>query len=145
MLLDTVRQDDTGLAGKLSPGGLVRLAHKAATRLGWGVADQAMSSISNFAVNIYIARTLGAVEYGGFALAYVTYGFALNASRGLGTDPLLVRFSGTDLPTWKRAVARCTGTATVMGLVMGSLALVVSMFLHGTTGMGFLALGLTLP
>jgi O-antigen/teichoic acid export membrane protein len=122
-----------------------RLLRQASRRLSWGVADQAMSSISNFAVNIYIARTLGAVQYGAFALAYVTYGFALNASRGLGTDPLLVRFSGTDLPTWKRAVARCTGTATVMGLVMGALALVVSMFLHGTTGMAFLALGLTLP
>ena len=122
-----------------------RLVRQASRRLSWGVADQAMSSISNFAVNIYIARTLGAVQYGAFALAYVTYGFALNASRGLGTDPLLVRFSGTDLPTWKRAVARCTGTATVMGLAMGALALVVSMFLHGTTGMAFLALGLTLP
>lgn len=122
-----------------------RLIRQASRRLSWGVADQAMSSISNFAVNIYIARTLGAVQYGAFALAYVTYGFALNASRGLGTDPLLVRFSGTDLPTWKRAVARCTGTATVMGLLMGSLALVVSIFLHGTTGMAFLALGLTLP
>jgi O-antigen/teichoic acid export membrane protein len=122
-----------------------RLVRQASRRLSWGVADQAMSSISNFAVNIYIARTLGAVQYGAFALAYVTYGFALNASRGLGTDPLLVRFSGTDLPTWKRAVARCTGTATVMGLVMGAVALVVSMFLHGTTGMAFLALGLTLP
>ena len=63
-----------------------------------------MSSISNFAVNIYIARTLGSVQYGAFSLAYVTYGFALNASRGLATDPLLVRFSGTDLPTWRRAV-----------------------------------------
>jgi hypothetical protein len=48
-----------------------------------------MSSLSNFAVNIYIARTLGAAQYGAFALAYMTYGFALNASRGLGTDPLL--------------------------------------------------------
>ena len=56
-----------------------------------------MSSITNFAVNIYIARTLGAVQYGAFSLAYVTYAFALNASRGLATDPLLVRFSGTDL------------------------------------------------
>jgi O-antigen/teichoic acid export membrane protein len=122
-----------------------RLVRQATRRLSWGVADQAMSSISNFAVNIYIARTLGAVQYGAFALAYVTYGFALNASRGLGTDPLLVRFSGTDLPVWKRAVARCTGTATVMGLVMGAIALAVSMFLHGTTGLAFLALGLTLP
>lgn len=45
-----------------------------------------------------------------FALAYVTYGFALNAPRGLATDPLLVRFSGTDIPTWRRAVTKCTGS-----------------------------------
>jgi len=69
-----------------------------------------MSSISNFAVNIYIVHTLGAIQYGAFGLAYVTYGFALNVSRGLGTDPLLVRFSHTDLPTWRRAAADCTGT-----------------------------------
>ena len=60
-----------------------RLVRQASRRLSWGVADQAMSSVSNFAVNIYIARTLGAAQYGAFALAYVTYGFALNASRGL--------------------------------------------------------------
>ena len=48
--------------------------------MGWGVADQGMSSLTNFAVNIYIARELGAVEYGAFALAFVTYAFALNVS-----------------------------------------------------------------
>jgi O-antigen/teichoic acid export membrane protein len=128
------------------PGALSwRLVRKASQRLSWGVADQAMSSISNFAVNIYIARTLGATQYGAFALAYVTYGFALNASRGLGTDPLLVRFSATPLPTWRRAVTGCTGTATVVGLAIGALVLAASAMLHGTTGAAFLALGLTLP
>ena len=122
-----------------------RLVRQASRRLSWGVADQAMSSISNFAVNIYIARTLGAAQYGAFALAYVTYGFALNASRGLGTDPLLVRFSATPLPTWRRAVASCTGTAAVVGLVIGACTLAVGALLHGTAGMAFLALGLTLP
>ena len=123
MLFDTVRRGRSGcgsaggrpwLPWRLDQPGVLR-------RLGWGVADQAMSSISNFAVNIYIARTLGAVQYGAFGLAYVTYGFALNASRGLATDPLLVRFSGTDLPTWRRAVASCTGTAAVVGLAAGRL------------------------
>jgi O-antigen/teichoic acid export membrane protein len=104
-----------------------------------------MSSVSNFAVNIYIARTLGAVEYGAFGLAYVTYGFMLNASRGLATDPLLVRFSGTPLPTWRRAVAKCTGTATIVGLFAGVFVLVAAVLLNGTTGQAFLALGLTLP
>jgi len=122
--------------------GLVR---RAGRRLTWGVADQAMSSLSNFAVNIYIARTLGAAQYGAFALAFVTYGFALNASRGLGTDPLLVRFSGTPLPTWRRAVTSCTGTATVVGLTIGACIIATGALLHGTTGLAFLALGLTLP
>ena len=104
-----------------------------------------MSSLTNFAVSIYIARTLGAVQFGAFAFAYVTYGFALNASRGLATDPLLVRFSGTDLPTWRRAVAKCTGTATIVGLAAGACVLVAAALLSGTARLAFLALGLTLP
>ena len=145
MLLDTVRQSGTAAASKLSPAALLRLAQHAARRLGWGVADQAMSSISNFAVNIYIARTLGAVQYGAFALAYVTYGFALNASRGLATDPLLVRYSDAELGAWRRAVATCTGTAVTVGLAMGTCVLVTAGLLHGTARLAFLALGLTLP
>ncbi len=118
---------------------------QAGRRISWGVADQAMSSLSNFAVNIYIARTLGAVQYGAFSLAYVTYAFALNASRGLATDPLLVRFSATDLPIWRRAVARCTGTAIAVGIVIGTCVLAVTTVLSGPTRLAFLALGLTLP
>ena len=95
-----------------SPAALFRqLRSHAARRMGWGLADQIVSSLTNFAVSIYVVHSLGAAQFGAFSLAYVTYGFALNASRGLATDPLMVRFSGTDLPTWRRAVARCTGTA----------------------------------
>ena len=80
-----------------------------------------MSSLTNFAVAIFIARSLGAEQFGAFSLAYVTYSFVLNASRGLATDPLLVRFSGTDPPVWRRAVASCTGTATVVGCAAGKI------------------------
>ena len=114
-------------------------------RLSWGVADQIVSSLSNFAVGIYVVHTLGAVQFGAFSLAYVTYGFALNASRGLSTDPLMVRFSGTDLPTWRRAAAKCTGTALVVGLATGALVLGAALLLTGTAAESFLALGLTLP
>jgi O-antigen/teichoic acid export membrane protein len=114
-------------------------------RLSWGVADQAVSSLTNAAVSIYVARTLGAVQFGAFSLAYVTYSFALNASRGLATDPLMVRFSGTDLPTWRRAVASCTGTAATVGLVTGACVLAAAALLSGTTKVAFVALGLTLP
>jgi O-antigen/teichoic acid export membrane protein len=118
---------------------------KVARRFGWGLADQAMCSVSNAAVSFYVARELGATEFGAFSLAYVTYSFALTASRGLATDPFLVRFSGTDVATWRRAAAQCTGTALVTGLVSGSLALVAAAALQGAPKQAFLALGLTLP
>jgi O-antigen/teichoic acid export membrane protein len=122
-----------------------RLRSHAVRRLGWGVADQIVSSLTNFAVSIYVVHALGAVQFGAFSLAYVTYGFALNASRGLATDPLMVRFSGTDLPTWRRAVAGCTGTAVVVGLVIGACVLAAAAIFSGAAASGFLALGLTLP
>ena len=59
-----------------------RLITHAFRRLGWGVADQAVSSLTNFAVSIYVVHSLGATQFGAFSLAYVTYGFALNASGG---------------------------------------------------------------
>jgi O-antigen/teichoic acid export membrane protein len=122
-----------------------RLRSHAIRRMGWGVADQVVSSLTNFAVGIYVVHTLGAARFGAFSLAYVTYGFALNASRGLATGPFMVRFSGTHLPTWRRAVASCSGTAAVVGLALGALVIVVAAVLGGTAGSAFLALGLTLP
>lgn len=114
-------------------------------RLSWGVADQAMGALTNFLLSIYVVRTLGAVAFGAFSLAYVTYGFAINASRGISIDPLLIRFSGTDAPTWRRATAGCTGTALLVGLVCGVLAVGAGLAIGGTTGLAFLALGLVMP
>jgi len=104
-----------------------------------------MATLTNFLLSIFIARTLGASGFGAFSLAYVTYGFAINASRGLSIEPLLVRFSGTDLPRWKRATAGSTGTALLVGLATGTCALTAGALVGGTTGLAFLALGLTLP
>ncbi len=104
-----------------------------------------MCSVSNAAVSFYVARQLGATQFGAFSLAYVTYSFALTGSRGLATDSLLVRFSGTHLVTWRRAVAHCTGTALVTGLLTGACALIAAAVLGGAPGLAFLALGLMLP
>ena len=82
-----------------------------------------MSTLTNFLLSIFVARTLGATQFGAFSLAYLTFGFALNASRGLSIEPLLIRFSGTDLRTWRRATAGSTGTALLVGLASGVCAL----------------------
>ena len=118
---------------------------RALGRVGWGVADQAVSSLTNVAVSFYLVHTLAAAAFGAFSLAYVTYGFALNASRGLSTDPLMVRFSGAEVGRWRRAVAGATGTAIVVGLVAGLISIAAAFAIGGVTGTAFLALGLTLP
>ncbi|MER6287650.1 hypothetical protein [Streptomyces sviceus] len=114
-------------------------------RLSWGLADQAASSISNFAVGIYVARSLGVTAFGVFSLAWVTYGVVLNVSRGLSTDPLVVRFSGVPEASWRGAVARSTGTALGVGTSIGAVSLVVGLALGGRLGAAFACLGVMLP
>jgi O-antigen/teichoic acid export membrane protein len=114
-------------------------------RLGWGVADQALSSLTNFAVGIYVARTLGAEEFGAFSLAFATYLIVRNASQGLASDPLVVRYSGVDTMSWRSAVAKSTGMAITIGLLTGTACVVVGWYLGGSTGAAFLALGISLP
>jgi O-antigen/teichoic acid export membrane protein len=113
--------------------------------MGWGLLDQAVSSLTNFTVSFFLAHTLLPAQFGAFSLTYVTYGFALTASRGLSTDPLLVRYSGVEVSRWRRATGMAAGTALVLGLLFGSISLGVSFLLGGTAGQGFVALGLTLP
>jgi O-antigen/teichoic acid export membrane protein len=116
-----------------------------ASRLSWGVADQGVSSLTNFLLNVFVARMLGPSAFGAFTLAYVTYGVALNVSRAVSIEPLLVRFSGVSIPVWRRATSGSTGTALLVGLVTGICALVAGIVAGGTTGQAFIGLGLVLP
>jgi glycosyltransferase involved in cell wall biosynthesis len=116
-----------------------------AGRMSWGLADQALSSLTNFAVAIVVARSLGIEELGAFSIAFATYLIAINASRGLATDPLVVRYSGAELSSWRRAVGSATGTATAVGAAAGAGCVIAGLVLAGPTGPTLLALGLTLP
>src|SRR5262249_42290769 len=87
---------------------------------------------------------LGATQFGAFALAYLTFGFANNVSRGVSIEPMLVRFSGVGWK-WRRATGGCTGTALLVGLATRSLALIAGVLIGGTTGLAFVALGLMTP
>jgi hypothetical protein len=117
----------------------------AAARLGWGLADQAVSSITNLVLGIVVARSLAAAEFGAFTLAWVTYGVILNLSRGLATDPLTVRYSGPPDERWRSAVGRAASTATALGFVLGGVCLLVGLAMGGVVGSGFAALGVSVP
>jgi len=114
-------------------------------RLTWGLADQAVTILVSFLVGVVVARQLGALQFGAFSLAWVTYGVVLNISRGLGTDPLAVRFSGLERPVWRTAVAKSSGMAIVVGLGTGAICALVGLLLGGHAGQAFIALGIVLP
>jgi O-antigen/teichoic acid export membrane protein len=116
-----------------------------AGRLSWGFADQAVSSLTNFAIGIVVARSLGLEAFGIFSLAWVTYAVILNLSRGLATDPLMVRFSGVPSMSWRAAVRRSSGTALFIGIVLGGLSILAGLLLHGALGPALIALGIVLP
>ena len=116
-----------------------------ARRLSWGLGDQAVSSMSNFAVGVFVARELGVAAFGIFSLAWVTYGVVLNVSRGLATDPLVVRFSGVSTSDWRTATARAGGTAIAVGVAFGVVSALAGLAMGGTIGGAFVALGVVAP
>ncbi|CAN5895943.1 hypothetical protein BH23ACT10_BH23ACT10_07130 [soil metagenome] len=114
-------------------------------RAGWGVADQALSSLTNFAVGVFIARELGPAVFGAFSLMFATYLVVLNASRGMATDPLVVRFSDVSAASWRRACRAATMTSLLIGAVAGACCLLASLALDGQTGRAFTSLSVVLP
>jgi O-antigen/teichoic acid export membrane protein len=117
----------------------------AARRLAWGIADQALSSVTNFGLAVLAARTLSAQEFGAFTLAFTAYTFALGISRASASEPLVMRFSGETVAAWRRAVGLSAGAVLILGVVGGVSSLAVGLVAGGTLGEALIVSGLALP
>ena len=121
------------------------LLRKAARRFGWGVADQAISSLTNFLLAVVIARALGPTEFGAFNLAFTAYLVSMGVSRALTTEPLAVRFSTCSEREWRTGVTEATGTAAVVAFVSGAACLLVGALAEGPISDAFVPLGVVMP
>ena len=123
---------------------LRRLAGPAG-RASWGLADQGLSSLSNLAVGVVVARSSTVADFGIYALAFGGYTIALNVSRAVSTEPLAVRHSGDRTPEWQRAVRASTATALLTGLLAMVVGLAIAAF-PGVPSKGVLiAFAVTMP
>ena len=59
-------------------------------RASWGIADQALASVSNLGVNVLAARTLGTAAFGAFGLAFSVYLLLVGLLRGFLIEPFAV-------------------------------------------------------
>jgi len=114
-------------------------------RAGWGVADQGLSSLTNFLLGVLVARATNPVDFGAFSLVFATYAIALNVPRALASEPMTVRYSSASDETWRRGAAASTGTAVSIGVVLGAVCLGVGAMGGGAFGRGLLALGISMP
>ena len=61
---------------------------------GWGFADQAMSSLSNFGVGLVAARASTSEQFGAFSVAFATSVIGVGIARALVSEVYSVRYSG---------------------------------------------------
>jgi hypothetical protein len=116
-----------------------------AARMGWGLVDQALASVTNFALGVIVARSVGASGFGAFSIAFVTYLVALNLSRAVATQPLLIRYAAVGESEWRRGTSLATGAVIVVGAVIGACCVVAAVLARGQIGESLFAIGLTLP
>jgi O-antigen/teichoic acid export membrane protein len=118
---------------------------RVARRMGWGIGDQAFSSLTNFALGVTVARSLGPRDLGAFGLAFATYLIGLSIEQTMAGQPLLVRYSGIESHAFKDAARSASGTGLTTGALTGGVCLIIGWASSGALSQAFVALGLCLP
>ncbi len=120
------------------------------SRIIWTFADQALSSLANFALSIVVAREVTEDDFGSFSLMLVTFTFLIGLGRaGIG-DPYVIRFTDADRHTRRRAQRQAAGSAISFGAVTGLVCAVAAAVLYFVLGdapsaLAILGLGIAMP
>jgi O-antigen/teichoic acid export membrane protein len=121
------------------------MSRAAARRAAWGVADQAVSSLTNFAVLVVAARALDLEEFGALALALAAYSVALGVTRALSGEPLTVCYSATSVERTASEARGALATAGAAGVLCGVVFALVGAVLGGSVGTALLVLAVVVP
>lgn len=120
-------------------------SRRLARRVGWGIADQALSSLTNFALGVLVARSVGARGFGAFSLAFATYLLAMGVGRAIACEPLVIRFPDSDRVAWEREARAAAGASLAIGAVIGAVVAIGGVLLGGSAGSALLHVSPFLP
>jgi hypothetical protein len=114
-------------------------------RAGWGMADQAIYSLTNLGLTFLVATSVGAEEFGAFAAVYVSYLVVYGVVDGSVGEVFAVVHSGTQPERWRPALRAASGTVVLLSLAVAVPAAVAALVVGGATGEALLAFALVLP
>jgi len=115
-----------------------------ARRARWGIVDQVVSSVTNFAIVLVAAREATPREFGVFSLALALYIFLLWVGRSLVAEPFVVRHGATPPAGRREAAQAAVGAAVAVGLASAVVLLVIAALWRSSGGVLF-AMALAMP
>jgi O-antigen/teichoic acid export membrane protein len=124
---------------------LGRLRSSGASRGIWNLVDQVVSSGNNFAIQIIVARSVSADDFGAFAIAFAVFSVTIGLLRTISTSPLAIRFSGADDAEFRRGGSAAVGTVLLSSIAICAVLVAASFLFGGSIRSCLLALGLILP
>lgn len=111
----------------------------------WTLADQAVSSLTNVALSIVVARLVTSDEFGGFSVALIAFSFAIGLLRAIVCEPQVISAVKLGPRGRARAAREATGTAVSLGLVGALICTLVAIPLTPEARWSLWGLALTLP
>ena len=118
------------------------LQRPAVRRTAWVVVDQAVSSLTNFAAAVLVARAVSSRSFGAFSIALIVYMVVVGVVRALVSQPLSIRV--TTQPDQRGEVAAATGAAILLGVVAGTAVAGAGLATGGVVGPPLVVTGVML-
>lgn len=110
----------------------------------WGIADQALLSVTNLAVGLILARELSPAAFGSFVIAFAVILAGCSVQVSLVTDPLLILGAMRTGPDQSRYFASLLWLQVIVSLEVAACIVIVSETMRFMTGQASpLALALT--
>jgi O-antigen/teichoic acid export membrane protein len=122
-----------------------RAAFRRASKVGWGLIDQAASSATNLLLTVATARVVGPRSLGIVVIGFTAYIFLLGLQRAGVSEPLVVLTSAA--PAEERSArSRSAVTATMIGgMATSTLMLVTGVSVGGTFGRALILFSVWMP
>jgi hypothetical protein len=116
-----------------------------ATRVGFGVADQAIASLATFLLGVGVARNTTQEQFGAFSIAFSAYLVLLVTARALVSEPFLVRGSGQSPRTWHRMAAAASGATLLVSLIGSAAFMAIGLVTGGLIGSAIIGFAFVVP